>query len=343
MKNQELSAGKESCGGIRQKGECMKYRRLGEDGPEVSVSGLGTWAMAGNSYGWVDEKECIKAIHQALEQGITLIDTAASYGGGNSERVVGQALEGKRNDAFLCTKCGIHPNKDRTALEYDLKPESIRRELEASLRNLRTDHIDLYQFHYPDPDTPIEESLGEIERLIEQGKIRYIGVSNFNRVQLELAMKAGKIYSLQMKYSLLNREEEELLAFCRENGVGVMTYGSIAGGMLSGKFRELPVFQEKDTRERFYPFFREPVFSYCRRLVDKLEQIAKGHGATCAQAAAAWVLTRPGVTCTLVGAKNEKQARENAGAAQLVLTDGELGEIEKAYRVYEENMGHKVE
>lgn len=300
----------------------------------MSAAALGTWAMAGNSYGRVDDMESIRAIHQALEEGITLIDTAASYGGGNSERVVGRALEGRREKAFLCTKCGIHPNKDRTALEYDLKPQSIRRELESSLQNLRTDHIDLYQFHYPDPDTPIEESLGEMERLKEEGKILYTGVSNFNREQLEKAVKAGKIYSLQMKYSLLNQEEGELLAFCKDNGIGVMTYGSIAGGMLSGKFQEPPVFREGDTRERFYPFFREPVFSHCRTLVDSLEQIAKAHGASCAQVAAAWVLGQPGVTCALVGAKNEKQAMENAGAAQLVLTDGERKEIEEAYRIY---------
>jgi aryl-alcohol dehydrogenase-like predicted oxidoreductase len=312
----------------------MEVRLLGKDGPKVSAVALGTWAMAGNSYGEVDDRDSIYTVHAALDCGITLIDTAASYGGGNSERVLGRALEGKRDRAFVCTKCGIHPNKERTALEYDLKPSSIRKELEASLRNLRTDWIDLYQFHYPDPDTPLEESLGEMERLREEGKIRYIGVSNFDLVGLKRAAGMCRISSLQIKYSLLDREEEALIDYCGQNGIGVLTYGSIAGGMLSGKFKTPPDFEPKDTRERFYPYFREPAFSRCRMLVDVLEKIAQEKGCKTVQIAVAWVLAQKGVTCALVGAKRPKQAEENAAAARINLTGEELKRIEEAFRRY---------
>ncbi len=322
----------------------MKYRNLGTGGPKVSAVGLGTWAMAGNSYGKVDDAESIRAIHRALEEGINLVDTAASYGGGYSEKVVGMGLKGRRQQAFLCTKCGIHPNKERTALEYDLKPESIRGELENSLKNLQTDYIDLYQFHYPDPSTPISESLGELKRLREEGKIRYIGLSNFSLEQIREAVSVLKPDSVQVQFSLLEQSGREILRYCGEQGIGVLTYGSIAGGMLSGKFQKPPVFQPQDTRERFYPYFKEPVFSRCRRLVDVLEEIAGFHGWPVSAAAIAWVNQQEGVTCALVGAKTPLQASANAGAGDCELKEEELKKIERAwFRLQDESAGTVTE
>ena len=175
-------------------------------------------------------------------------------------------------------------------------------EIEASLKRLRTEYIDLYLFHYPDPSTPLEESLSEMEKLRSEGKIRMIGLSNFDRAGLEEAMKYATIVCMQLKFSLLTRENEELIHFCGKNDVGVVSHGSIAGGMLSGAYKEAPVFEPGDRRTFFYPFLKEPLFSTCRKLVDVIDEIASEYSVNTADVAIQWVLAQTGVTSALVGA-----------------------------------------
>jgi aryl-alcohol dehydrogenase-like predicted oxidoreductase len=306
----------------------MDHRKIGNT--LVSAVGIGTWAMAGNSWGNVEDATSIKAIRTAVDSGINLLDTAACYGGGHSEEVVGKALEGIRQKVFLCTKCGLRVMENDN-VAYNLTPESIRFEVEASLKRLRTDHIDLYQFHYPDPNTPVAESLGEMEKLKEEGKIRYIGISNFSLEQVKDAAACGDIATVQLKYSLLSRENQQIVDFCRHNGIGVLTYGSIAGGMLSGKFDKPPVFAENDKRAAFYPFFTEPVFSKCKKLTETLKSIAAEHGYTTSGTAIAWVTSQPGITTALVGAKTPEQARANALAGSYTLSEKELCRIRDEY------------
>lgn len=308
----------------------MIYTKLGKSDLNVSAIGLGSWEMAGNVWGNADESNSIRTIHDAVVHGINLVDAAASYGGGRAEMVVGKALKGIRDKVILCTKCGLKvlPNND---VEYNLTPENIRFEVERSLQRLDTDYIDLYQFHYPDPVTPIEESLEVMLALKREGKIRAIGVSNFNLEQLHKALPLGCVDSVQLKYNMLTRDSLPLIEYCREMGVGVLTYGSIAGGMLSGAYREPPTFGENDRRKDFYPFFEEPLFGKARRLVDVLEEIAAEIGRKTVDVAINWVVSRPGVTVALVGAKTPAHVAQNATVCEFELNAQQLQRIEDAY------------
>jgi aryl-alcohol dehydrogenase-like predicted oxidoreductase len=320
----------------------MRYIKLGKSGPDVSVIGQGTWAMAGNSWGNVDDEESVRAIRKAVDCGITLIDTAATYGGGHSEQVVGKALKGIRDKVVVATKCGVHLNQEKKMLEHDLSAAAIKKEAEDSMNRMGIDYIDLYQFHYPDPSTPLSESLGAMQRLKEEGKVRYIGLSNFELPLLKEAVKIATIDSLQLKYSLLDRENEELIRFCRENDIGVLTYGSIGGGMLSGKFREPPVFPENDRRAFFYPFFKEPAFGKCLKFVDDLEKIALRKCVPVAQVAINWVTQYPGVSVALVGSKTPAQSESNASAGAWELSSDEVKEINSSYdKIFKQDQKNK--
>ncbi len=309
----------------------MEYRELGHSGIRASSIAQGSWEMAGNVWGDVDDQVSIATIHKALECGINLLDTAASYGGGRSEEVVGKALRGIREKAVLCTKCGLKVLPDHS-VEYNLKPDSIRFEVERSLKRLDTDYIDLYQFHYPDPSTPVSESLRTMDALKNEGIIRAVGVSNFNLEQLKEALDCYPIDSVQLKFNMLTRDNLEMIRFCREKGVSVITYGSIAGGMLSGVYKEPPVFGPNDRRKDFYPFFEEPLFSKARRLVDLLEEIAGETGRTVVDVAINWVIYQPGVTFALVGANTPQQAGANAQSGSFRLTGEQLQRIDQRYQ-----------
>ena len=197
----------------------MRYKRLGNSSLEVSVVGLGTWAIGGDFWGKVDDDRSIRTIQRAVDCGINLIDTAPAYGGGHAERIVGQAIKGRRDKVVIATKCGIVKQGGR--ITRNLKPESIRKEVDDSLTRLGVDVIDLYQIHWPDANTPLEDTLNEMEKLRDAAKIRYIGVSNFDRKLMEEAASITEIVSLQPQYSLLDRElEKDILPFCREKGFG---------------------------------------------------------------------------------------------------------------------------
>ena len=313
----------------------MLYRRLGNTDIQCSVIGLGAWAIGGDSYGEVDDKASIDAIKAAVDAGINLIDTAAVYGCGHSEEVIGLALKQlDRSKVVVATKFGNWRSPDG-GYYRDASPAMLRKGLEESLTRLQTDYIDLYQWHWPDPTLPISESIVEIAKMLEEGKIRAVGVSNFSCEQMDEVHKYVPLASLQPPYSLLDRAfEKELLPYCRENNIGVLSYGSIGGGVLSGKYTRdnLPSFEAMDARTRIYGnIFSAQSWSKAIDMVDVLRDIAAARGAQTVHAAINWVLAQQGVTCALVGAKTVAQVEMNAKAADWQMSAEELARVEAAY------------
>ncbi|MFP4198523.1 MAG: aldo/keto reductase [Halanaerobium sp.] len=302
----------------------MKYRYLGNSNLKVSAVGLGTWAYGNDTFGRVEDQQSIKAIRAAVEAGINLIDTAPAYGAGHAEEVVGQAIAGIRDKVVIASKCGTH--RDGPKYIRDLSPARIRKEIEASLSRLNIEQIDLYQIHWPDPDTPLEESVEELLKLKKEGKFKYLGVCNFGVDLMKEISELTEIISLQPQYSLLQRDiEENILAYLIENNLGTLSYGTLGGGILSGKYKERPEFDdEKDNRAGFYPFFKKENWPQTQSLINLLKEIAADHNQTPAQTAINWSINRAGITTALVGAKNEKQAMENAAAADFELSDAEM-------------------
>jgi aryl-alcohol dehydrogenase-like predicted oxidoreductase len=307
----------------------MEHRRLGKSELNVSVIGIGTWAIGGFFWGPTDESAAIAAIQKAIDTGVNLIDTAPIYGAGHSEELVGKAVKGRRQQVLIATKCGVHQKGN--VLTNDLTPKSIRQELENSLKRLGTDVIDLYQCHWPDPNTPIEETMAEMTRMKTEGKIRAIGVSNFDAVLLKKAQKVAQIASNQVQYSLLNREiEKELIPFCLKQDIGILAYGPMGGGILTGKYKQKPQFEPGDARSFFYNFYEEPLWSQVQALLKELEKIAQRHGRPVAQVAINWVRQQPGLSCALVGARSPQQAEANAAAGSWQLSSEELAGINQA-------------
>jgi aryl-alcohol dehydrogenase-like predicted oxidoreductase len=309
----------------------MLYRRFGNSDLKVSVVSLGTWAMGGTHWGKAKDRESIETIHKAVESGINLIDTAPVYGDGHSEKIVGKAIKGIREKVIVATKCGVHTRGDD--FYFDLAPAEVGKEVETSLRRLDIEIIDLYQCHWPDKNTPIEDTMEEMLKLRAEGKIRHIGVSNFNVELLVRARKIAPVISLQPHYSLLEREiEKEALPYCRQHDIGIMAYGPLGSGILTGKYRERPTFSEKDARSFFYPFFKEPLWSKAQSLLSELRRIAELHGKPVAHVAINWVIQQPGITTAIVGARTPAQAETNAAAAEWLLSDDDLSSIDAAYK-----------
>ncbi len=311
----------------------MRYNSIGSI-EKVSVVGVGTWAMGGDFWGKIDEKEAIEAIHASFDQGVTLIDTAPVYGRGNSETIVGKAIAGRARDSYIiATKCGL-PWEGTGSTRNDLSPMSIAKEIEDSLRRLGTDFIDLYQCHWPDKlGTPIADTMDALMKLKKQGKIREIGVSNFSPTQMDECRAAGDLASLQPQYSLLCKDIEEngILTYCREHGIAILSYGSLGAGALTGKFKEPPKVEGGDKRAAFYGFFAPEVWPKVLTLLEVLEKIAKAHDRPVAQVSINWVAQQKGMTCALVGAKNARQAVTNAQAGEWELTADELTTIDSEY------------
>jgi len=311
----------------------MKTKSLGWTGLELTRVGLGTWAIGGGDWAFAwgpqDDRESITAIRRGLELGINWIDTAPAYGLGHGEEVVGRALKGLREKPLIATKCGRSFKQDRT-LYPSLKREVVRAEVEASLRRLQVDVIDLYQIHWPQPAEEIEEGWGAISDLVEEGKVRFAGVSNFSLEQLKRVQPIHPVASLQPPYSMLVRGvEDELLPYCAQHNIGVIGYSPMQKGLLTGKMtaeriRKLPA---DDHRQRD-PLFQEPALSRNLALVGELKGIAKRLGATVPQVAIAWVLRRPEVTAAIVGSRSAAQIEETIGAAELTLLREDLSLIE---------------
>jgi aryl-alcohol dehydrogenase-like predicted oxidoreductase len=316
----------------------MNTRQLGKSALYITEIGLGAWAMGGPwAWGWgeQDDEISIQTIRRALDLGINWIDTAAVYGLGRGEEVVGRAIQGRRKDIIIATKCGLVWD-DRQRVRNNNRPESIRKECEASLRRLNIDYIDLYQIHWPDKNTPVEESWGEMARLKEAGKVRCIGVSNFDVALLKKCQAIEPVCSLQPPYSMVNRDiEAEILPWCRENAVGVVAYSPLQNGLLTGKFSRdfLNTLAQDDWRRKHSPqFFSEPKFSQTLEFVENLRPIAGKYQKTLSQLAIAWTLMHPAVTAAIVGARKAEQAEQNIGGAGWPISQTDMEKIEALYR-----------
>jgi len=311
----------------------MQTRRLGNSDLNITPIGFGAWAIGGGgwSFAWgsQDDRDSVAAIRAALDAGINWIDTAAVYGLGHSEEVVARALEGVRNRPHVFTKCGMVWNEHRE-ISYRLKSDSLRRECEASLRRLQVDTIDLYQIHWPNPDPDIEEGWSALAQLKEEGKVRHIGVSNFDVGQLRRAQAIAPVTSLQPPYSLVNRRvEEEILPFAAREKIGVIAYSPMGSGLLTGAMtRERIARLPADDWRRNSPNFQEPLLSRNLRLAALLRGIGHRHGRTPGEVAIAWVLRNPAVTGAIVGMRRPDQVKGVTGAGAFRLTLREAAEIE---------------
>jgi aryl-alcohol dehydrogenase-like predicted oxidoreductase len=311
----------------------LETSRLGSSEIEITRVGIGT-APIGSTPAWriywgpQDENEAIRTIHAALDLGINWIDTAPFYGWGKAEQIVGKALRGKRDNVYIFTKCGTLQN-ERGGEREELSPASIRREVETSLRNLQTDYIDLYQFHDPDPNTPIEESWAAMQTLIQEGKVRYGGLSNHTIELMQRAMSVAPITSNQHQYNLLNRDiEHDVLPFSRQHAIGVLCWSPLASGFLADGF-DLDSLDPNDFR-RGRSYAQEPTYSRLKKLRQVLQTIALDHHKTLAELAIAWVLRQPAVTAAINGIRSPQEALAMPGGMDWKLTSQELQTIEEA-------------
>jgi aryl-alcohol dehydrogenase-like predicted oxidoreductase len=315
----------------------MDTRKLGNSDLHITPLGFGAWAIGGGgwAFGWgeQDDADSIAAIHEGLDCGINWIDTAAVYGLGHSEEVVARALEGVQQRPYLFTKCGRVWGADRK-IGKRLTAASIRQECEASLKRLRVDTIDLYQMHWPEPDEDIEEGWTTMAQLKAEGKVRWIGVSNFSVAQMERIRAIAPITSLQPPYSLLRRDiETDVLPYTQQHGIGVLAYSPMVSGLLTGAMtrERIAAFPADDWR-RNHRQFQEPQLTRNLRFVDLLRTIGARHGRAPGEVAVAWVLREPAVTAAIVGARRPGQLRGLIGAADLRLSADELAEIETFLR-----------
>ena len=315
----------------------MELRQLGTSDLKITVLGFGAWAVGGagwtGSMGPQNEGDSVPAIQAALDHGVNWIDTAALYGLGHSEEVVALAVRGRKPRPYIFTKCErVFDSAGRVGAS--LKADSIRQECEGSLRRLKTEVIDLYQIHWPDPDPDIEEGWAALARLKQEGKVRYIGVSNFNVEQMKRAQAIAPITSLQPPYSLVTREiEKEILPYTKSNNLGVIAYSPMGAGLLTGFMTKERVanFTDEDWRKRL-PNFREPLLSRNLRLVEFLRGIGQRHGRTPGQVAIAWTLANPALTAAIVGFRSPQQVHGILGGADFRLSQAELAEIDNALK-----------
>jgi aryl-alcohol dehydrogenase-like predicted oxidoreductase len=314
----------------------MQTRRLDKSDMNITPIGYGAWAAGGSgwdfAWGAQDDVDSIAAIHRSLELGVNWIDTAAVYGAGHSEEVVARALKDWRGPRpYVFTKCTMRWDKNGHVSKVHTA-QSIREECDASLRRLRVDVIDLYQIHWPPEDdgSGLEESWRTLAALQKEGKVRWIGVSNFDVTQLQRAEKIAPVNSLQPPYSLIRRRiEKEILPYCERRGIGVIVYSPMASGLLTGAMtRERAAKLPEDDWRRNSPEFRAPKLSQNLELVERIKRVAARYGRTTGEIAIAWTLRLPAVTGAIVGARNAKQAEGVMRAAELKLTPQDLAEIE---------------
>jgi aryl-alcohol dehydrogenase-like predicted oxidoreductase len=308
----------------------MRYTRLGQTDLEVSRICFGTW-QTGGEWGAVEEREAISAARSALDLGINFFDTAQAYGFGESERMLARSLElgsgSRRDEVVIATKGGLRAEGD--AVLRDSSPEWLRKGVEQSLGELGTDHIDLYQVHWPDPDTPFEQTATALDELVTEGKIRYVGVSNFDADEMADFERTRKIDALQPPYHLFRREvEDEILSYASEHRIGVLVYGPLAHGLLTGKFDTEPEFDEGDWRGRS-SVFRGEEFEGNLQIVKELGRFAEERGHTVGQLAIAWTLSHPTVDVAIVGARRPDHIEGTAPAGDIELSDDDRQEIEE--------------
>ncbi len=330
----------------------MRYRKIGNSGIDASVVGLGAWAIGGWMWGGIDEKEAIDAIKTAIDNGINLIDTAPVYGFGLSEDIVGKAVKGIRDRVVIATKCGliwdgeagsfyfssdekvIRENEGDIRVFKYLAPFSIRKEIEKSLKRLGTDYIDLYQTHWQDPTTPIEETMNELLKLKGEGKIKMIGVSNATTSQMDEYRRVGQIDSDQESYSMLDRKKEsDNLPYCKKNNIAFLAYSPLARGLLTGKISPDRIFRDGDHRER-HPLFTVENRVKVQSMLAELKLFTEKYNITFTQLAISWVLHQDGCTHALVGARRPSQVMENVKAGDIIFSDEDLKEMRKIIERY---------
>lgn len=329
----------------------MQYREIGTSGIKASTIAVGAWAMGGWMWGGTNEKESIDAIHAALDRGVDFIDTAPIYGFGLSEKIVGKALKGKRDDVVIATKCAMvcRPDKgefmfnaNAEAVDPDghipirlyLGKESIKTEVEESLRRLGTDYIDVYQTHWQDSTTPISETMEALLELKEEGKIRAIGACNAGIDHLSQYLDVGQLDSDQEKYSMLDRAlEKEQAPYCRDRNISIFAYSPLANGLLTGKMTPDRKFGAGDLRAD-NPRFSVENRRRINEMLGEFEPIAEAHNASMVQLVTAWTLAKPGITHALCGMRNTTQAEENAAAGDVSLSRDEIGQIDSILEKY---------
>ena len=299
----------------------------------MSVIGFGCWPMGGTQYGSTDDNEEVAAVHKALDAGITCFDTAAGYGLGHSEELLGRALGPRRNDVVLVTKCGIAWNEETKEFERNSTREHITTAIEESLQRLGTDYLDLYLIHWPDPNTPVEETMLALQDLITAGKIRYAGVSNFLPDRLTESRKTLGIVANQVGYNLLDRRiERETIPFCEREGIGIMAYGSLAHGLLTGAMSVDTKFEADDWRASGnafgIPLFKSGHFEKNLQAVEGLKSIAEREGRTLPILASAWILRNPAVTVGLIGFRRPDEIDDAIRVADWTLSDSLIEEID---------------
>jgi len=309
----------------------METKQFGNTDMMITRTGFGAWAIGGGNweYAWgpQDDSEAIAAIQRSIENGMNWIDTAAVYGLGHSEELVGKAIKGMSKKPYIFTKCGLVWDNSRNVVR-NLKAESIRRECEASLRRLNIDTIDLYQVHWP-VDADLEEAWGMMETLRSEGKVRFSGLSNCNIEQIGKCMEIAPVSSLQPPYSLLSREyEKEILPFCKENGIGVIVYSPMGSGLLTGSMtRERIAAMPSDDWRKNSSAFQEPALTQNLALVEKLKSIGNKYGRSAGEVAIAWTLRNPAVTAAIVGGRSAAQVDGISRAWELTLSAEDLADI----------------
>lgn len=323
----------------------MDYINVGNSDVKISRIVFGAWAIGGWMWGGNDDVDAVAAIHASIEAGITSFDTAPVYGFGHSENLVAKALKNiPRDRVQILTKCGLRWDTDQGTFYFDSvdnqgKPlkimryggkDGIMQEVEESLRRLNTDYIDLYQLHWPDTSTPISETMETMDRLIQSGKIRAIGVCNYSGDQMQEAELTAILHSNQVPYSMVKRDvEKDVVPYALKNGNAVLAYSPLQRGLLTGKITKDYVFEDGDHRPST-KFFKEPNLSRTNEMLHQIKPIADGHAVTLGQLVISWTLEQPGITAALVGARNAKQVKENAKAAEIRLSDDEIKQINQA-------------
>lgn len=318
----------------------MEFRQLGTSEVEVSAITFGAWAIGGFMWGRLDDGNAIRAIQTSIDAGVTSIDTAPIYGCGHSEDLVGRAIRGRRDKVQILTKFGLRwdgqgthvfempdPTGRTVRVSKSAKRPQVIEECEQSLRRLGVDYLDLYQHHRPDENTPIEESMEAAARLLEQGKVRAVGVSNYSIEQMDRARRVVNLASTQPPYNMVSREiESEIIPYCLAHKVGVIVYSPLQRGLLTGKYKPDVKFPESDHRAK-NPYFRPENIRRVNAFLEEIRPIADAHRATLGQLVINWTLRQKGVTAALVGARDSEQAAENAQATAFTLTADELQRI----------------
>lgn len=306
----------------------MRYTMLGKTELKVSQATIGTWAIGGAGWGDVNKKESMEAIETMIERGVNLIDTAPFYGLGESEKIVGEVIRDKRDDIVLLTKAGT--GWDEKGVPFKRSDyKSILKDCEESLQRLKTDYIDLYLIHWPDEVTPIEEMMDAMNKLKQDGKIRFIGASNFSKEEVLEIEKCGSFDVLQHPYSMVAQDFRELLTWAHKNNIGTMSYGSLGAGILTGSIREMPKFSEDDMRLNFYDYFKEPKFSKVMQLVKRLDVYAEKYNVPVSQVTINWNTQSGFLDTILMGVRNKKEAEENCAAFEWKLEQEDVESITK--------------